>query len=245
MSEILHPRNIAYRYEIPPKETAVAGAVVLRLRDGAQIIGEPEAAEQVAFAHKLLENMMIHHPRQMSVVIAPSFVLEADAAEEHKPWIAEDVLRRFGILEQLRGSDYNPFDPNVVGVRCDVRQPVHVTYDHAKWQESPQDFPLFLAFTYAAELMHEWAHVKQEREGLPSYSLWSERHAMSEQTRLLYRILNRFSRLKKESVQLLQIHGTYYLQAIHDYVNGRGFSDHLLEDYMQGSPLKDQTLYRD
>lgn len=245
MPEILHPRNIVYTYEIPPEETTVPGAVVLRLRDGAQIIGEPNAALQIAQAHKILEGMMIQHPRQMSVLVAPNFASERSAEDLKTPWIAEDVLRRFGIFEQLRGSDYNPFNPNDVGVHSDVRMPVHVTYDHAKWQESPEEFPLLLAFTYAAELMHEWAHVKQERAGLPSYSLWSERHAMSEQTQMLFRILNRFSRLKKDTSQLLELHGEYYVRMIHDYRNGRGYADHLQESYIQGSPTKDQSLYRD
>lgn len=246
IEQIDRPQNIQLEY-FPPQEDLSRGSsdVVLRIEGSEQyIMGPQNVAYDIARAFQFLTDLGVPAFTMMSILVVPEYETNKDVTTHS---ISKSLLARFGLMERLRGSDFGKdfntleINPNLVGVRADLRDPIHTTSDlyNSGWEKYESAIPIL----YASEIVHEWAHVGQHREDLPTYSLWSEQHALSVQVDLLRKALRQLPTLAKNTNSAIENWMEFLMNSIEAYRNGRDFSNHLLEPYLQGTPLKEQNLY--
>ncbi len=216
------------------------------------IIGQSHSIAEMAKAFNILDSLGYSYLRSMNVVINPYIYSDFASPERTRGEKAlSELIRQFGVHFTFSDSRYprgesDKHDLVSLGVKSDIRYPYFVSYDYTTTSPNYNKYnKLIRPILYAANVIHEWQHVLQRRSGLPSYSLWAERHAMSEQARFLEIILNsgNIHAREKESKRDIEDYMRYLATRILNYRNGTGFNDHSREDWLQGSPVVEQELH--
>lgn len=207
------------------------------------IIGPQITVVALAKAFLLLDSLQPSNSfRQINIVVNGEFDFEKHEYRSFKkPSFTSDQLGRFGIQETLKGTQYKKRVGDLPGICPDVMHPRFLCSDYSSnktWSS------FFLSAYYASVVVHEWTHVEQVRNSLPTNSTWAERAAMTNQVRFLFDLLSSGA-LKREDEKNVVIQIQALSIRIQNYRNGIGFYDHLkgkTSNY-HGSPIKDQTLH--
>lgn len=206
------------------------------------IIGPQITVVALARAFLLLDSLQPSNSfRQINIVVNGGFDFEKHEYQSFKkPSFTSDLLGRFGIQETLKGTRYKKLEV-LHGTCPDVMHPRFLCSDYSSnknWSS------FFLSVYYASVIVHEWVHVEQARNSLPTNSTWAERAAMTKQARFLFCLLSSGA-LKREDEKNVIIQIQALSIRIQDYRNGIGFYDHLKgkTSNSHGSPIKDQILH--
>lgn len=212
------------------------------------ILGPEPAVRQVAKAFNILDALGYERLRTMSVIINPYiYGGKINKAGTH---FIDDLFKRFGIADKTRGTQINHLHNgnrvNVLGIDFDVRNPIAIFGDIQNypnyWTEAPDDISTTLL--YVGFLRHEWAHVEQGRYGLLTNSLEAERHALSEEARLLTKFLNADQLLSKKQKDFLAKRIRLRVNRIYNYRNGITDADHKTDNaYFRHVWHKSQSLH--
>lgn len=222
----------------------IPGIAVGRLnRTDQYVIGQEEDVRQYGEAFQMLLEMGLTQVANISVVIAPSYLVVLSPDQEMLDVSEEthDLYARFGIYDQLKGVqlDTKPagvnINLNIVGIRPQVRNPVFVGTSYTGYIE-----PGYEHLLYASDLLHEERHIHQHQNSLPSYSLWAEQQAMLAQVRFFDQLLT--MNVSPLIAWYLLWHREQDLRRTHDYKNGRNFNDHLDARFLEGTPQHDEEL---
>lgn len=204
------------------------------------VVGSYTAVQFISRAFNILDVVGDHTIdfRQMDIICtfrwddeARKYVWPTDGA----PY-TNNLLTSFGLLNNIKDSAYS-HDLHDYGVIPDVRRPLFLTPDYSTL--IARYGPEALSIYWASILLHEWQHVLQSRQDLPTLSNWSERHAASSQGKFLLKMLNS-GRLNKQSERVIVKNLQHISQAIQGFRHG--ISDAKHTDY-HGSPIKDQNLH--
>lgn len=209
------------------------------------IFGNTLAVEAMAKAFNITDSLGMPDLRAASVFINPYASKRLLQTEEVYNFLNK-TFARFGIYEKIRGSEFNSDIVNTVGVKPDTRKTIIRFYDYFAypgWENYKKTN--FVSILYVSDLVHERQHILQKHEGLPVNSLWAERNAMSEESKVLFSLLNNYPGITKHEQDYVAKILRYKSKRIFNYRNGLGFEDHLLtpEDYSDGTPNKHQTLH--
>lgn len=208
------------------------------------IIGPDTTCLSIATAFNLLDSLFPSgHHRQINVVITLDVNPDSlDYVDCYNHATLQDLRDRFGLTSTISDTRYDKTP--VLGIIADTRKPLFYApnYDRLGPKYGQDCISLFWATT----LWHEWTHVLQARNSLPTNSTWAERHAVSEHCRLMLVFLNS-GRLARNTESMIAKMLRAYSQRIQDYRNGTGFHDHLdiAGSNADGSPTKDQRFHID
>lgn len=211
------------------------------------IIGPTESVLLIAESLKLLDLLAgerIH--REMNFLVGPRFDSRAGTTNLYQDGLpySVDLLRKLGIWQRISQSKFespNPRSAYNYGVIPDTKPPLYITRDHSDVATyMSEDCAIIF---WAANIVHEIQHIRQFAEGLPSYGLWSERHAMSAEADFFFKCLRSPMKFTTEEKNWLETSILWFSKMVYDYRNGRPMKNHLDPGFLEGSPVKDQRLH--
>lgn len=231
---------------IPPMDDGVSNETIVARSNGNHdqyVVGSKRAVKDILAGFDILDQMGRGYMRDLSALVLPAYDWQAVCHETVAPF-NHGLLGRFGILDKVKGSMYEPHF-SYVGVYCDVRNPVHVTDDFYKNDSCPSTASPVFPIIYASEFVHEWQHVLQCRADLPKYSLWSERHAMTQQALFLKEVLNSNQLVAKGDESYILMWLNWLASSNQQYRNGKCHVGHVEDQFQEGTPLKEQHLHEE
>lgn len=236
-----------------PSETGLDSNVVVVKRTGypSQIlVGSQASINCMDRAMEILDNVEPDGShRQINVVVSCHLDPIQHVFElPQKKLFALDLLKRFGIDFLMDKSMYIPpsdaVDDLAVGVYADLKRPLFLSPDYTCYLKLGASLEAISVF-WASQLIHEEEHVNQFRNGLPTYSLWSERRAASSEISFIRKMLRTDSFSRTDSA-FFNDRIERMLQTTYDYRQGYGFDDHLIAEYFNQSPVgSESTLCTD
>lgn len=209
-----------------------------------QIIISPEkSAIDIALAFNLLDSLGLHNVRDMDIINWPNSFEKRIVSE----YYIKNLTTRFGIDEKIHGTHFSSAFTSV-GVKPDVKSPLARYIDIYSWPgwESLMNSKIG-KIIYAGKIIHEWTHVEQYRNGLPVNSLWSERHAMSEESKIILTLLQTDLNLTPSDKKIIAYFLSTRSKKIEDYRNGINWQNHLIgkESNNDGTPVRKQDYHQD
>jgi len=205
-------------------------------------IGPQEDVMSIAKGFEILDCFGYYKIRAMNVLVTKRYDYESQNYKELTGGsiFTIDLLKRFGILESIKGSRYSKTPIENIGIREDVKHPLFSMYGLEDWRKADH---LYAAIHFSHVAIHEWTHCQQRKQGLPVNSLWAERAADTKRCLYLLELL-KSGKLSLYQEKLCVADLRHYSTIIYNYRNGKGFANHLTRgSNTDGSPQKNQTLY--